>query len=394
MADEELRKACLHLRAAGLDFALLSSHESIAHASGFDEPVPIGAPRDFSGGVPLSLVALNVKEETGFLVVADSYGGLASEQSRLGTPITFKIFDTYTLVDPVESFLNGARDALRKAGLAEGSRARIGVERATLPVAVSTYLAASYPNVAVTDATLALEKARMTKTAREIQLMRNVARFTDAGQSELVKAAKGFSGATEYELWANICQAIQGATAKPFAVPMSGELVTGPRTNEVHYPGGPRPRAIAAGDTGILDISVRVDGYWCDCCNTVVFGGEPNAEQRRHFKGSRDGFEAAVETLKPGARCADIEAAIRAAFKKNGFGVTHYGGHQIGTTVNERPRIVPYDTTVVEPGMVFCFEPGVYAGASGATGARLERMVLVTESGNEILNHFPWGMEV
>ncbi len=43
--------------------------------------------------------------------------------------------------------------------------------------------------------------------------------------------------------------------------------------------------------------------------------------------------------------------------------------------------------------MVFCFEPGVYAGPAGTTGARLERMVAVTDSGNEILNQFPWGME-
>ena len=89
-------RACVNLRGAGLDFALLSSHENIAYVSGFDEPVPIGAPTDFSGGFPLALVVLNAKEETGALLVADTYGGLASAQSTLGTPVKFPIFNSFS----------------------------------------------------------------------------------------------------------------------------------------------------------------------------------------------------------------------------------------------------------------------------------------------------------
>ncbi len=84
---------------------------------------------------------------------------------------------------------------------------------------------------------------------------------------------------------------------------------------------------------------------------------------------------------------------MRAAFQRGGLRATHYSGHQIGATVNEDPRIVRYDTTPVKPGMVFSFEPGVYAGAGGSTGARMERAVLLTESGPEILNQFPWGLD-
>jgi Xaa-Pro aminopeptidase len=391
MADEQFRKACLSLKNAGLDFALLSSHENITYVSGFDEPVPIGSPRDFSGGFPLAIAIVNVREESGVLLVADTYGGLASAQSRLGKPVTFPIFDSFSVVDPGRSFVDALKGGLRTAGLAESSRAKVGIESMTLPALAAGLFTGFFTKAAVTDCGSSLEKARMTKTAHEIQLLRNAAHVADAGQAALVKAARGFAAATEFEIWSTVCTAVMEAAAKPFPVPIVGELVTGPRTNEVHYPGGPRPRRIERGDPGILDISVRVDGYWSDCCNVVVFGQEPSPEQRRYFKASKDGFEAAVGSLKPGARACDIDAAIRAAFKGNGFGVTHYGGHQIGATVNENPRIVAYDTTPVEPGMVFCFEPGVYAGAEGVTGARLERMVVVSESGNEILNEFPWG---
>ena len=104
MAAEELKRACVNLRGSGLDFALLTSHENIAYTSGFDEPVPIGAPRDFSGGFPLSLVLVNAREESAALLAADTYGGLAAAQSLLGKPVVFRIFDSFSSVDPVQSF--------------------------------------------------------------------------------------------------------------------------------------------------------------------------------------------------------------------------------------------------------------------------------------------------
>ena len=392
MATEELKRACVNLRGAGLDFALLTSHENIAYVSGFDEPVPIGAPRDFSGGFPLALVLLNCREETGTLLVADTYKGLASAQSALGSPVTFPIFDSFSAVDPVQSFVTAVQGALQSAGLKSRARGTVGAELETLPAVILKLFLDAFRGVTVSNARPSLEKARMTKTPHEIQLMRKAAEVADAGQRAFVQAATRFTEATEFDVWAAVSTAVMEAAAKPQPVPLVGELVTGPRTCEVKYPGGPRQRRIAAGDTGILDISVRVDGYWCDCCNAVVFGREPGEDQKRYYKASKDGFEAAVEALRPGTRCCDIDAAVRAAFKRNGFDVTHYSGHQIGATVNERPRVVSYDPTPVEPGMVFCFEPGVYAGPGGTTGSRLERMVLVTDSGSEVLNRFPWGM--
>jgi Xaa-Pro aminopeptidase len=61
--------------------------------------------------------------------------------------------------------------------------------------------------------------------------------------------------------------------------------------------------------------------------------------------------------------------------------------------VNEEPRLVPYDDTPVEAGMVFAVEPGCYGGLELGTGARAERVVHVTEDGAEPLTRFPWGME-
>jgi Xaa-Pro aminopeptidase len=171
-----------------------------------------------------------------------------------------------------------------------------------------------------------------------------------------------------------------------------GELVTGTRTRTV-APGGPIGRRIEPGDTGLLDISPRVGGYWADCTNTVVFEAEPNEEQRHYFTAAREASEAGMATLRPGNRCSDVAEKVRQTFERHGLPVAHYSGHQLGTSVNERPRLVPYDTSIIEPGMVFAVEPGAYAGESGSTGARAEKIVLVTESGPEILSTFTWGMQ-
>nr|MBA3871056.1 M24 family metallopeptidase [Anaerolineae bacterium] len=75
-----------------------------------------------------------------------------------------------------------------------------------------------------------------------------------------------------------------------------------------------------------------------------------------------------------------------------GFEIGHYAGHQIGVAVNEAPRLVPYDETPIRAGMVFSIEPGAYEGEQGDTGARMEKSVIVHESGPEIICDFEWGI--
>ncbi len=175
-------------------------------------------------------------------------------------------------------------------------------------------------------------------------------------------------------------------------ISLSGELVTGPRSTTVLYPNGPHTRTTEAGDAALMDLSGRVNGYWFDCTNTHVIGAEPTAEQRRYGRAAVAACEAAMAALKPGAKASDAANAAEAAFASFGLPMAHYAGHQIGATVNEFPRLVPYDHRTIEPGMVFSVEPGAYQGPDGNFGARAEKMVLVTESGPEILSQFEWGI--
>jgi Xaa-Pro aminopeptidase len=99
-----------------------------------------------------------------------------------------------------------------------------------------------------------------------------------------------------------------------------------------------------------------------------------------------------MDALRPGNRASDAWKAAEAAFNSVGLAPAHYAGHQIGVVVNELPRLVAYDHTPIQPGMVFSVEPGVYEGAGGSFGARSEKMVLVTASGPMILSDFAWGI--
>jgi Xaa-Pro dipeptidase len=193
----------------------------------------------------------------------------------------------------------------------------------------------------------------------------------------------------ELALWNALCGAIEAAAGGP--APITGELVSGPRTSVVRYPGGPIDRLVERGDTIVCDISPCVGGYYADCCNTLAVG-EPSADQSRYFHAARAAWQAAVEMLRPGKLASDAATAARAAFARHGLPMAHYTGHGIGAAVNEAPRLVEYDHTPIEAGMVFAVEPGAYAGEGGSTGSRTEKMVLVTADGPEVLSQFRWGL--
>lgn len=130
------------------------------------------------------------------------------------------------------------------------------------------------------------------------------------------------------------------------------------------------------GDEILMDFGCKVDGYCSDITRTFLFGDDKKHEE---FKKAYDAVLKAhllvQETAKAGMTGKEIDAIARDYLKEQGYGelFTHSLGHGIGLNVHEAPAISPKGETVIENGMVFSDEPGVYV--AGEYGIRIEDTV-------------------
>src|SRR4051794_29509505 len=249
------------LRAADAQAALLSSFEDVCYATGFEVPPPIDAGAAFAYGPTLALVAADGGTR---LIVPGSYAARVREQSRADDTVMLTGFGHFEHVDGRAEFLGAIADALADAGL-DGA-GRLAIDARTLPAEVADLLRGTFEGMDLIDAGPLLRRARSRKTAREVQLLRAAARVADAGQEALLRHAH--AGRNEIEVMGDVLTAVDRAAGGPTV--WAGELVTGPRTGVVSYPGGPVDRELRAGDTALMDLSVRVRGYWADCTNVLV----------------------------------------------------------------------------------------------------------------------------
>ncbi|WP_270727580.1 M24 family metallopeptidase [Shimia sp. Alg240-R146] len=145
-------------------------------------------------------------------------------------------------------------------------------------------------------------------------------------------------------------------------------------------------------DTAVLiDTGCRLDGYPSDMTRCGFFG-TPSEEYQKVFGVVELAVQAAVAAAKPGAKARDIDGAARGVITDAGYGdlFLHRTGHGLGVDVHEPPYITATSDVVLETGNVFSIEPGIYV--AGQFGVRLEEIVILTESGNEVFSEMPRAM--
>mgnify|MGYP001286530759 CR=1 FL=1 len=386
---EETEKLLDRLGKDGFDYAILTSAPNVIYASGFEVPYWEGFMGDMNAGLPMTAAVLDVRGRTLTMAASEFY---RKKLRRAGLEASTVFYPTFSWEEPVlpeESFSAAIRTILKNLSAAPGST--IGLEQNSTPIRLGTLIQRAVPGAVLKDVTGSAEACRYLKTKREITLLRNAARCADAAQDRLLEISRTPGNYTELELWFEVQKAASAAAG--CLVPFVGELVTGPLTGASDYPLGPAARRVSPGDMGIMDISPRVNGYWGDCSNAVVFWAEPNAEQLKYFRAVRAAYEAGRDTIRPGATFGDVTRAMERAYREHGFSLCSYLGHQIGVRVNEKARFTPWERAAILENMVLCIEPQLYTGDAGKTGVRLERMLLVQKDGAEELNLFSWGME-
>lgn len=365
----------------GCDTAVLSLPENVLHASGMVNLPNTYAVGFFNWSLPLATVIINVKEQKEVLYIPDSVLQNAKKYSFFENIITYCPYKLEKMLNPAEEYVKGFKEVFKEYGC-EGKTA---VEP-SLPHIIREAIGSVYPKTAFTDASKELFESKMVKAPWEIERMKKAAVICDSAFLKLNELSHDGAGKSELALWREIFGAMVDTAGKN--VHISGELVTGERSFNSSYPGGPTDRIVNLGDVGIMDMSVRYMGYWCDCCNVVSFG-KRNDVQLRLFNTIYNAYEYMKRALKPGAAASEVYAASEKAYTENGYECPHYIGHAIGTGLNDMPKIIPCDDTVIEEGMTFSMEPGIY---KENMGLRIEKMLLVTKDGCEEFNKFNWGV--
>ena len=147
-----------------------------------------------------------------------------------------------------------------------------------------------------------------------------------------------------------------------------------------------------AGDVLVTGAGAPMWGYNSELERTMIIGPASD-EQKRMFDHMVGLQYTAFAALRPGAKCSDVDRAVRAYYDKHDLMPywKHHVGHAIGLRYHEGPFLDLGDNTELKPGMVFTVEPGLYAPGLG--GFRHSDTVAITEGGIEIMTYYPRDLE-
>jgi Xaa-Pro dipeptidase len=238
------------------------------------------------------------------------------------------------------------------------------------------------PNAIVVDGNPIMDVLRQYKSAEEVAFMQGAVRISEQALEAVLAEVR--PGMTEVEVAGMLSQAqLQaGGEGAPF-LPI---VLTGERGALPH--GVPTDRQIQDGDILLLDFGTRKGGYVSDITRTFVVGKPLDERQMTVYEAVRAANEAGRQAANPGVTCQDVDRAARKVIEEAGFGeyFIHRTGHGVGLDGHERPYIVEGNEVVLEPGMTFTVEPGIYI--PGEIGVRIEDDVVITEDGSKSLTTF------
>ncbi len=239
-----------------------------------------------------------------------------------------------------------------------------------------------------------IEDMRVIKSTAELELIRESARWGNLahallqeycapGRTENEVSMRASSEATmammktlgpEYEPKGRVgaMAGFRGQIGKNSALPHAVNI------NAVMY----------KGDNLVTGAGAGVGGYNSELERTM-FVGEPSREQRRYFQYMMEMMEAAFEAVRPGIACSEVDEAVLSIYEEYDIMDTwrHHTGHALGMLGHEAPFFDLGDDTILEPGMVFSVEPGIYVPGLG--GFRHSDTIVVTEDGMDFITYYP-----
>jgi Xaa-Pro dipeptidase len=259
----------------------------------------------------------------------------------------------------------------------------VGVEGQIMRVFVHHALVASQPRLRVVDAEKEISGLRLRKSAPEIAAMQSAIDISEAALGDVLPQVR--VGMTEMQVQGLLMQALfaQGADELAF-----GPIVAAGDNSARPHAHARADYAIVEGDALLFDFGARKSGFCADITRTVFVGHASDEAVQVYDTVLRANLRG-HQIARAGVSAHDVDDAVTSVLEASPFGdrIRTKTGHGLGRDVHEAPYIMRGNPQLLEAGMVFTNEPGLYR--IGAFGVRIEDDILVTDDGNISLTTFP-----
>ncbi|MDT8381361.1 MAG: Xaa-Pro peptidase family protein [Brevefilum sp.] len=290
------------------------------------------------------------------------------------------VFQAFTYGDDPAAWQAAFDRAVEKLGLTQG---HVGVEAGRMRFLELAYLKNALPNIEFVDGGKVIDGLRIKKESGEIVKMRRAAKIAQSAILATLKLLK--EGMTEKQIANELVVQLLRAGSDD-QLPFSPIVSLGENTANPHAV--PSDRALQKGDLLLIDWGASFEGYFSDITRTFTFG-EVEQELLKIGVFVLRANQAGRKTGKPGLAAGAVDRAARLVITEAGYGdfFIHRTGHGLGMEAHETPYIFDENRTILETGMTFTIEPGIYLPGRG--GVRIEDDVVVTETGLDSLTDLP-----
>ncbi|AWI04248.1 M24 family metallopeptidase [Clostridium drakei] len=226
-----------------------------------------------------------------------------------------------------------------------------------------------------------VDMVRMCKDENEKELMRQASKLNDIAVDKMIKLVP------EKHSEKKMGQLLSGIWEELGAEGHSFDPIVGYGANAADPHHVMDNSTVKPGDSVVIDIGCKKNSYCSDMTRTVFYKSV-SEHSREIYNIVLEANKRGIDKVKAGVRFCDIDAAARDYITEKGYGkyFTHRLGHSIGIECHDFGDVSSSNTDRVQPGQIFSIEPGIYL--PGDVGVRIEDLVIVTEDGCEVLNHY------